>query len=127
MTSEAVEKILSPHTPEIRALAGELRALVREVAPQAVEKPQPGRRVFAFTYQGDVCGIQPQKAYVSFFFARGVELQHTHGILEGSGKNMRQVKVRPGAIPRSELRDYLRQAIAQNEASPRKARMAKNA
>jgi hypothetical protein len=40
--------------------------------------------------------------YVTLFFARGVELADPHHLLEGSGKGVRHVKLRPAARLQSE-------------------------
>src|SRR5437764_935403 len=36
--------------------------------------------------------------YVTLFFARGVELPDPHGLLEGGGKGVRHVKLRPVSV-----------------------------
>jgi len=41
-----------------------------------------------------VCYISAQSDYVNFRFARGTELSDPEGVLEGTGKGMRHVKVR---------------------------------
>ena len=115
--SAEVEQFLAPYTPEIRGLAWKLRALVLEVFPDAIEQLDPPAKligyVFDRTYKGLVCGIALHKAHVNLMFAQGTELPDPTGLLTGTGKRARHVKVQqPGDVDRPEVRALLEAAVA---------------
>jgi hypothetical protein len=101
MTEQAVVQVLAAHSPEVRELAMKTRALVREVIPRAVEEVDTRAGLVGFTfvpgtYRGLVVAVFPQRTYVNLMFAKGVELLalDAGGLLEGTGKQARHVKVR---------------------------------
>jgi hypothetical protein len=61
---------------------------------------------------GNVAGIGVFPTYASLFFYRGRELDDSSGLLEGSGKEMRFVRLRtPADAERPAVRKVLRQAF----------------
>ena len=115
--SAEVEQFLAPFAPEIRDLAWKLRALVLEVFPDAIEQlDQPAKLIgygFDRTYKGLVCGIALHKAHVNLMFAQGTELPDPDGLLAGTGKRARHVKVQqPGDVDRPGVRALLEAAVA---------------
>ncbi len=90
------ENLLKTNTPEAQQLARELRELLGRLVPQAKEKIYPGWGVADFQLGGqrDFLSIGPQKKYVNLYFMRGSELPDPAGLLEGSGKSMRHVKIK---------------------------------
>jgi len=93
------EEAVSDHTPEVIAIARRLRAVIESVHPDALELP--------WVEQGDVgYGIGPKKmsehyayigpyrTYVNLGFFHGTALPDPEGLLEGTGKKLRHVKVR---------------------------------
>jgi hypothetical protein len=93
--------LLANYSPEVRELALQLRELVRRVIPEAVEELDLKDRLLGFTFQpgtykGLILAIAPQRSYVNVMFSKGVELLaiDSTGLLEGSGKVARHVKVR---------------------------------
>jgi hypothetical protein len=116
MTAE-VEQFLAPYSPEIRELAWKLRALVLEIFPDAIELPDPPAKLIGYGfdrgYKGLVCGIALHKAHVNLMFAQGAELPDPAGLLSGTGKRARHVKIRqPGDVDRPEIRALLEAAVA---------------
>jgi hypothetical protein len=108
------EKLLVTNKPEAQALALELRKLIRHLLPKAKEKIYPGWGVadygFAETGRGFL-SIGPQKSYVNLYFMDGSELADPAGLLEGSGKRMRHVKIRkPEDLKNRALHTLVRQA-----------------
>jgi hypothetical protein len=96
-----IADLLSDYTPEVRALALQLRDLVRQLIPDAVEEVDLKDRLLGFTfkprtYKGLILAIAPQRSYVNVMFSKGVELLEidSAGLLEGTGKVARHVKVR---------------------------------
>lgn len=91
-----------------------LRRLVIEAAPDAEESIKWARPVYE--YKGPLCYIAAFKDHVNVGFSRGVELPDNAGILEGSGKAMRHVKVTSlDDIREDVLKDLVRAAVALND------------
>lgn len=93
-TNNNVEKVLQSCPPEVKGLAEELRGLVRQAAPKATERGYTGWGNLAYDHNGRFCYIAPLKNSVNMGFHRGVQLADPEGLLRGSGKGMRHVKVR---------------------------------
>jgi len=68
----------------MRACGDDVRELLHDGHPTACV----GEAAFAYT--------NAFKAHVNVGFFRGAELADPHGLLEGTGKLMRHVKLRPG-------------------------------
>ena len=121
MTAE-FEQFLAPYSPEIRELAWKLRALVLEIFPDAIELPDPPAKLIGYGfdrgYKGLVCGIALHKAHVNLMFAQGAELPDPAGLLSGTGKRARHVKIRqPGDADRPEVRALVEVAVARKRQS----------
>src|SRR5262249_31146388 len=75
-------------------IALRLREIVFEVLPKAEETVYPtGWSVAMYKDVENICGISPKKDRCNFFFLQGVHLPDPGGLLEGTGKNMRHIKV----------------------------------
>ncbi len=96
--NEDIASFLSDYNPEVQELALRARALVLELFPQAVEQLDLSARMLAYgvdrTYKGLVCVIMPLKGAVNLGFARGAELPDPVGLLAGTGKRARHVKLK---------------------------------
>jgi hypothetical protein len=104
---QAAAELLEPYSPEVRELAMQLRALVREVVPDAAEEAHPPTKMIGFTfipgtYKGLILTVSPQKDYVNIIFGKGVELLEldSTGLLEGTGKVARHIKFRSPELVR---------------------------
>ena len=97
-----LEDLLERHTPAVREVFHALRALAREVMPDAVEQLDLPDRVLAFGFgppggvrlRGLAVGLIPHAAHVNVQLADGANLPDTEGIVEGTGKRIRHVKCR---------------------------------
>jgi hypothetical protein len=99
--------------PQIRAAAIALRDLVREAAPEAQETVKWGFPTWVA--RGNVCSINGGTGYVRLQLFRGPELSDAARILEGTGKNMRHVKVRDAqTMPSEAIAALVREAISLN-------------
>ncbi len=94
-------ELIEKYPADVQAVAKRLRAIVRDVLPRAEEAVWTGGwRVALYRDGSEICGIGPMKqGYVNFYFTRGADLDDPHGLLEGNGKGIRHVKVRPGQLP----------------------------
>lgn len=103
----AIDRWLSDQAPPLGAIAREWFARMRECGNDVRELMHDGHPV--------ACVADAAFAYVDVFtghvnvgFFHGVELEDPVGLLEGSGRWMRHVKVRPGqSLDRAALRDLI--------------------
>lgn len=93
-----LEEFLEDYKPEVRRLALQLRDLVYEIDPEVIEQIDIPAHLLAYgyakTYTHLMCVIILYKDYVNLGFPRGVDLPDPEGLLEGTGKRARHVKIR---------------------------------
>jgi hypothetical protein len=90
---------LSSYHPDVQDLARQTRALIFDVAPGVSEHVYPAMRVVRYGLEGNklaglVFYLAPLKKGVSLGFNHGTSLPDPQGLLEGTGKNLRHVKLR---------------------------------
>ncbi|MFE3558543.1 DUF1801 domain-containing protein [Streptomyces sp. NPDC059193] len=92
--------VLEASTPDIRQLAREAQDTVRAAMPDAVEEADVSARMLGYTYapgtyKGLIVTIALHRAHINIMFSRGVELadEDTGGLLEGTGKRARHIKI----------------------------------
>ena len=89
---------LAPYSSEVQSIALKIRALILEVLPGTTEQLDVTSRIIAYgddrTYKGLICAIAPQKNYVNLMFSRGTQLPDPGGLLEGTGKHARHIKIK---------------------------------
>jgi hypothetical protein len=96
--------------PEQHPVVQRLRELMAECAPQAEEVLSYGSP--AWRGNKTLAIISPTKTHLTFAFERGAEFDDAHGLLAGSGKKTRPVKIKNGApLDEAALRDYIGQAV----------------
>lgn len=100
--------------PELRAIAAKLRQIVKEAAPKASEAIKWGMPVYELS--GMLCYIRERPAYMTFgFYHQGIHLSDPDKLLEGTGENMRHVKVRTMSDIKGGLfTNWVKQAAAIN-------------
>jgi hypothetical protein len=95
--SDDLNKLLKKYSPEVQDLAVQARELVLKTVPDAQEKVYFGWNGIHFSTSGGMqttfCAISPQKARINLYFTQGVHLPDPSGLLEGTGKNMRHIKI----------------------------------
>ena len=95
---DPAEPVLRKVTPEVLPLVQQLRALIKEVMPQASEKAHVGWGTISYCASGSmrdfIVAIAPKRAYTNLEFHDGTELPDPAHRLEGTGKHLRHVKVR---------------------------------
>ena len=121
MADEDLATLLEPHTPTVRDVFGALRALARDVMPDAQEQVDQPDRVLAFGFgpaggvrmRGLAVGLIPHTAHVNVQLADGALLDDSSGIVEGTGKRIRHVKCRSlDDVARPALRALLEEQAA---------------
>ena len=99
-TDSRFEEILAARSAEVASLARRVQALVRDTLPDLDWVPNHGQEGIGFgvdQYGHDGWGvgvIGVAKNWVTLGFMRGAQLPDPHGIVEGTGRNVRHVKVR---------------------------------
>ena len=92
-----LQAFLATYAPEVQAIILRLRELILDVVPDAIEQvDQPGKLIgygFKPTYKDTVCVIMPLKSAVNLGFPRGTELPDPRGLLTGTGKRARHVRI----------------------------------
>jgi hypothetical protein len=107
-----------------RELAYQLRKLVVAVMPDVVEVPWPRMRMASYGVgpkkkTEHFCYISAQKDDVNLGFYYGAELPDPDGLLQGTGKLLRHVKIREAKAIRSQaLRRLLKAASTHRMAPP---------
>ncbi|HEY7269040.1 MAG TPA: DUF1801 domain-containing protein, partial [Dehalococcoidia bacterium] len=100
----------------LRPTVEELRAVIKEAVPEVREKPQPRTKTFNYDHHGALAAISGYQNWASVGFIRGDEIEDSSGMLEGTGKGMRHVRVDKGAgVPRDGLGALIKQAARLNE------------
>ncbi len=121
MADADLATLLEPHSPTIREVFRALRALARDVMPDAQEQVDLPDRVLAFGFgppggvrmRGLAVGLIPHTAHVNVQLADGALLDDPSGIVEGTGKRIRHVKCRSlEDVARPALRALLEEQAA---------------
>lgn len=88
---------LAPYQPQVQEITLRLRDLALQVAPGAIEQIDRPAKLLAYgwrrTYKDTICVIMPLKAAVNLGFPRGVNLPDPAGLLTGTGKRARHVRI----------------------------------
>ena len=93
-----VDKLLGEHSGELQAIERALRATIRREFPDAVEQVDFGNKLIAFgrsmKMRGLLFAIIAHKTWVNLQLADGAELPDPDGVIEGTGKRIRHIKIR---------------------------------
>ena len=111
--SKTTDTWIADLEPELRPVAIALRRLILDTWPDLTETIKWGNPVYE--HGGKVCYLAATKAYVSLGFFNGAALTDAEGIaegiIEGTGKRMRHVKVRDlSAIVNQRLSAWVKEA-----------------
>jgi hypothetical protein len=115
-----VEQFLSTYPADVQELALKARELVQEIVPDVREQVYEAYKTIGY---GSVtkkdamfCYIAPLKDRINLGFYRGVVLPDANGLLEGTGKLLRHVKVHSMAeLEQPALRQLITDAVAELE------------
>ena len=99
----------------LASLAAELRTLIQKAAPTASECIKWG--VPVYEQSGPVCSLRTTKNYIALqFHLSGTQLDDPDGLLEGSGKNMRHVKIHVSKeVKKRQFTGWIKQAAKANQ------------
>jgi hypothetical protein len=119
------ETILVTYDPAVQQLAREARALIFDVLPQTVEVVWTRQKIAGFgtgpkKMTEHFSWIAPQKKHVGLGFYYGTELPDPVGLLEGTGKLLRHVKIKTADdLKNPALRALLEVAITHRVPPPK--------
>ena len=108
--NDEVERLLATREPRIAELARRLCALILEMYPDAVITVDGGDLGFGSDtgYKGLAFVVAPHSRHVTLGLYGGADLPDPAGLMEGTGKVHRHVKIRQlSDLDRPELRDLL--------------------
>ena len=97
-TEDDFERLLANHTPVVAETARALRRVLAAAFPEAVEQVDFGNKLLAvgksMAMRDLTFAIIPHSAHVNLQLADGVDLADPTGLVEGTGKRIRHVKIR---------------------------------
>lgn len=99
-TEEQLAQLLQDKTPKVRQIYLNIHALVLEILPDVVYSVDCkdgviGYGAHQYGYNGwGMMALAAHTKWVSLLFMDGVALNDSEGLLEGTGKKMRHVKMR---------------------------------
>lgn len=120
-STSTFEELLSITEEDLRPIAINLRKVVQEIDPDVCEVVRLGDRAITFgvgpkKMSEGYTYILPHKSWVNLGFFRGVSLTDPTNILEGTGKNMRHVKIRSlEDSNRSDIKNLIRLALTERK------------
>lgn len=92
------KEVLERASPGVAAIARRTRELILKVMPDAVELVWPKQRIMSYgvgpkKMSEHFCYIGVMKEHVNLGFYYGADLKAPAGMMEGSGKALRHVKI----------------------------------
>jgi hypothetical protein len=114
-----LDDVVADYSAEMRPIVLRLRALILDIDPETTEQPRPGDRALSYgvgprKMLDGYAYIMAQSTYVNLGFYQGTALPDPAGLLEGTGKKLRHVKVRTAAeTDAPALRDLVAAAVAE--------------
>ena len=93
------DDIFGRHPVEVQAIATTLRDVIRRADPDAFEEARTGDNAYHFgagprKMADGYAYLMPQKDRINLGFYQGADLPDPDGLLEGTGKSLRHVKIR---------------------------------
>ena len=97
MPEPTLEEFLAPYSPPVRELTLAARALILQAFPGALELVDVPSKIIAYgrgrKYADLVCALAPFTSHVNLMFSSGASLPDPAGLLQGTGKRARHVKL----------------------------------
>ena len=105
----AVDNYLAAVTAPMDEVASELRRVIREAVPEAVESMKWGQPVY--DVDGPFVALKAHPRHVTLTFWRGAALAGAHAMLDGDGERMRHARFASVSdIDRTALAELVRAA-----------------
>ncbi|MCY3779185.1 MAG: DUF1801 domain-containing protein [Chloroflexi bacterium] len=110
------DEVVAKASPEIQLLAREARELLAEVMPGITEVPWARQKIAGYgvgpkKMSEHFCYLAPFKKHLNFGFMYGAHLPDPENLMEGSGADLRHVKIRSRAdLEQPALRQLVEEA-----------------
>jgi hypothetical protein len=120
-THGSFEDVVSGSSDEVKRIASRMRQLIVEVYPDVVEVPWPRQRIAGYgvgpkKMSEHFCYIGVHAHHVNLGFYYGVHLPDPGGMLEGSGKSLRHVKIKDiREVEKTALRKLVENSLAERK------------
>ena len=117
VTGKALDEFLSQFSRETRENVLCIRSLILDVFPAASEQIDTKSKLIAYGFGGKgnespVFAIMPHMKHVNLMFSKGAQLPDPTGLLTGTGKHVRHVRITSEAETQNpELRQLLLDAL----------------
>lgn len=117
--SETFDDLMAGADPDLAALARSARDLILRIDPESVESVRLGDRSATYgvgprKMKEGYCYLIVHTRWVNLGFYQGAHLDDPSGLLEGTGRALRHVKVRsPADLEDPALHDLVRAAVAE--------------
>ena len=117
MTNE-LDKFLEKRVqPQHKAIVLRFLAQMENTAPEATRRMRGGTEKYysvpVYRVKRDIVAISPTKTGITFSFSYGADFEDPSGILTGSGKRSRTVRVsKLENYPEDEMAYFIRQAVS---------------
>ena len=120
------EAFLAGYPEPMRAIARELREIVRRTTPEAIERVRIGWRLIGYDLPVGrrsvyFCWVAPEPGHVHLGFVDGVAMRDRDGVMRGAGvtKKARWLTFRPGdPIDRAQLEGLVEEGARVARLSP---------
>jgi len=114
----AIDDYVRHKNGKLESVANALRRLVKKTLPRSREAVNAWG-IPTFNFNGPLCYMMQGKQHLTLGFMRGTSLADDAGLLEGTGKNLRHVKLKEiEQLCDANLRQLLLEAAALNERTP---------
>ncbi len=115
---EWIDEYVEKKEPKVAVVAKGLRALMKKTVKGVTESVNPWK-IPTFEVEGPMSFFMAGKKHVTFGFLRGALLKDPAGLLEGTGKSLRHVKLRcVEDLKRPELKKLIGEAVKLNKKEP---------
>lgn len=124
-THGVFEEAIARSSAQAQLLAQSVREVIADVYPEVVEVPWPKQQVIGYgvgpkKMTEHFCYIGAFEKYVNLGFNYGAKLPDPEGLLEGTGKLFRHVKIaNQGELERPAVRQLIEAALAERKAALR--------
>ena len=115
------EEVVSGSSEELKDPATRLRKLIAGIYPDAVEVPWPKQGIVGYgvgpkKMSEHFCYVGVYQDHVNLGFYHGADLPDPAGLLEGTGKKLRHVKLREAElVERPAIRQLIEAALKERQ------------
>ena len=118
ITGARIDAYVAKKNPKLKPVMDAARALVRKAAPKSREAINPWG-IPVFEWNGALCYLMVGKKHLTFGFPRGASMVDSAKLLQGTGKNLRHVKLREVAdVHDANLKQLILEAKKLNRQEP---------